>query len=1707
MSSAVKLIFKRSSILGKRPTGDNLTAGEIGLNTNPTEPGLYFEVNDGSVVKVGPTAYLPQQPTPTPSRGELWVDGDINTLSVGTDLNQWKKVAAPFLGGTNGLTVFVGPDYEFATDSLANDGQTIPFVTINRAVIEVTKQIIIDRATGVSTGNNRYLIVLAPGRHCVVNAPGVTPANFSYDLSLQTTQVTQDVLSSFNPAEVGSLVIPRGVSIIGMDLKKCEIHPTYVPTYTHPSFPDAENYRQQTAGDNGFDGPVYSNQPLSSIFRWSGNTYLSNFTCLDKIEARTVVQIQKQVTTQYAVFKTAGASGLNLNDFVQIDYLSSTGQAGSTFASGSYYVSPIDSFSFLVSPNPWPPVSAVAQPILFSQFSNLLTIGGTGKLIVSNIYPYFVPVGSENYEASNYSHHRLSVIKNASKVQLDDYYIKVQKAFPNVFGGQVNTEIASLPEYEIVAPAAALYPNNLSTNSTDNSSPYENMVNHRSDYGMAHGDYDGDLVTGFKSVIINSATAVLLQKDPVAYEVYQTSTQNWATLCTIIQEQPAYSTRNLTQIPTAPQLEFLNTAKIPDIRYYYQTLTYSPTGAAPFYSIGLPDPENDFRHFGFRLSGANSFMQAQSTYSIGAAIGVWAKGGSIISLTNATTNFGSVAFQAEGFSGIGTLGGADEINKNFLQTGLVRPLALTNVQAEADSQKKILSLGSRVQFVGIDSASPSVQLIYLTAPFDPASILPYSLKPGSAVFLTDGICTYRAFFVTDGSPTCILSGNASENPYSTGGGVLRVRLTDSTIPGSDPADVANSLAYLDAPYIRRFIDPRAQTQRCYGLNVANSAVSAQAPQQGYVLRLNQTGQNLSSIIKRNFQFDPGQYGGYSQIFTVNEVETLSYTNSVNFNNKISDSAQSTNYTVILSLTDAGGGWLESIYTIPFGQIPYNVPTGTYQTYQDKNYFAVENNIWSALYYQTNFSVDNGPTKVTPNKFDSTYVLSSVLERSEPLEDTWQGRYDLIPNILDATYRYYVLNEDVNGDPIPAAYEVPDSYKLANPVSYFRGATLPPTEYAGEFVYDDDDGTSSLGVIFTRSPIGALTTTTVAPSSQVQPYVPMSAPWSSTPTFGQPATMLLQVLSLRSVPNPKEDISVLRLTHPSTSAIEYVRVISIVAANVLVLRNYYPAYFNPLGSTSSALSGWRYIGQPGQPSPAPGIPVPPLIWPSGTALIPCESTQFPEPLTYDPSWSVTKNATARYYELMGFSFSSLKNYFVPQNQGNRLLLNTSIPLSPVGGYATANGPYPVEFNSPSIIAANTHTWQYCGYFDYSRGLPKNQVNLLSRKLSYDFLSTSTFGGKMNIVGSDTSTGDIVFGGSLREAITGNYFINETPLVNFSDKTLYQSPPVIEQPSSVLVYSTDDISGQFDGILTTFELTRGGYIIPAGQLSTLGTFVFLGGVTQAPSVAYQIPDVAGGAIPFIQFSEPPLAGTSCDIRIVTSEDESQTLEVVAFNQTPAFDGSTSSFVLSPDELTLTNLNSFVFVGGVEQNPAGLYQANWSYSLSETGGVLTLSFLGGTPESGSVSDIRGILSGAKYRPSGIRSVFVNSVDDISALFDGASVTFPLTVEGRPLDPTVVNAQNMFVSLGGVMQLPIASEGSPLAGLAYIVAFNTVAEEFQITFASPPQFGTTCNIRVITGIGNEFITCPLPFGAGEIPLVLGPGITVNPEGQIIDIDSGLIS
>jgi hypothetical protein len=490
--------------------------------------------------------------------------------------------------------------------------------------------------------------------------------------------------------------------------------------------------------------------------------------------------------------------------------------------------------------------------------------------------------------------------------------------------------------------------------------------------------------------------------------------------------------------------------------------------------------------------------------------------------------------------------------------------------------------------------------------------------------------------------------------------------------------------------------------------------------------------------------------------------------------------------------------------------------------------------------------------------------------------------------------------------------------------------------------------------------------------------------------------------------------------------------------------------------------------------------------------------------YDPDWAVTKATMFRFFELMGYSRNLIAPYLIPQYSGERLLLNASLPLSPINGYANSTAAWPIEFNNPSAIIANTHTWQYAGYFDYSRGLPKYQVNEISKKLSYDYLSTTAWGGRLTVMGAN-ETGQLVFLGPIKEAITGQFYETETPLSYSTNRQVYVSPEPTVLPNPVLVYSIDDISGDFDGSTTVFPLTRGTYPVPSSQLSTYGVFVFLGGVVQKPNEAYFVQgEAAGVAVPQIVFTEAPQAGTSCDIRIVTSDDDNDTLEILPFTLGPNFDGIQTSFSVSPNVSTLTNLNSFLFLGGVEQNPSGINQTSAAYTIDSSSGASTLSFIGGSPQAGTTLDLRGVLSGARYRNALVSTVFVSSVDDIAPLFNNTQRTFSLEIDGVPLDPTKVNAQNMFVSLGGVMQVPVSQSGDPLAGLAYTVAVNSVSKVLEITFAVPPAIGTTCNIRVITS--DEFLTCPIPPELLNDDLKEGPGILVNSKNQIIEIDSGLI-
>ena len=140
-----------------------------------------------------------------------------------------------------------------------------PFKTINRAVIEAG--IITSKSYWDNANIQDYQlvsIILAPGVHTAYNGPGndtVTSANFPDWVS--GDEVPAVTLQQFNPAE-GGIILPRGVSLCSLDLRKCTIRPDYVPA----------------AANEAYTGSSPNNR--TAIFRLTGQCYAFGFTLRDK---------------------------------------------------------------------------------------------------------------------------------------------------------------------------------------------------------------------------------------------------------------------------------------------------------------------------------------------------------------------------------------------------------------------------------------------------------------------------------------------------------------------------------------------------------------------------------------------------------------------------------------------------------------------------------------------------------------------------------------------------------------------------------------------------------------------------------------------------------------------------------------------------------------------------------------------------------------------------------------------------------------------------------------------------------------------------------------------------------------------------------------------------------------------------------------------------------------------------------------------------------------------------------------------------------------------------------------------------------------------------------------------------------------------------------------------------------------------------------
>ena len=115
--SATQIQLLRSSIFNCRPDPAQLLPGQPAINTNATQPGLFFTDSNGALVKVGPCTVSKIPPNTDPAgspgltKGELWFDTNRQSLEV-WDGVEWRDADPSEIGYARCIIQPTAPDPE-----------------------------------------------------------------------------------------------------------------------------------------------------------------------------------------------------------------------------------------------------------------------------------------------------------------------------------------------------------------------------------------------------------------------------------------------------------------------------------------------------------------------------------------------------------------------------------------------------------------------------------------------------------------------------------------------------------------------------------------------------------------------------------------------------------------------------------------------------------------------------------------------------------------------------------------------------------------------------------------------------------------------------------------------------------------------------------------------------------------------------------------------------------------------------------------------------------------------------------------------------------------------------------------------------------------------------------------------------------------------------------------------------------------------------------------------------------------------------------------------------------------------------------------------------------------------------------------------------------------------------------------------------------
>jgi len=135
--------------------------------------------------------------------------------------------------------------------------------------------------------------------------------------------------------------------------------------------------------------------------------------------------------------------------------------------------------------------------------------------------------------------------------------------------------------------------------------------------------------------------------------------------------------------------------------------------------------------------------------------------------------------------------------------------------------------------------------------------------------------------------------------------------------------------------------------------------------------------------------------------------------------------------------------------------------------------------------------------------------------------------------------------------------------------------------------------------------------------------------------------------------------------------------------------------------------------------------------------------FADPIYISPLFNNSSMAVSRFLKLLGYSLTDIATVLQPQRWSERNLSVNNLGMTLSGeGYALAAGAWPVEFNVQSTILSVAMNWEWCGYLNYTKGLPLYQGSSLPLRQRFDAVVSEAWGGQVSANGI-TETGETVF----------------------------------------------------------------------------------------------------------------------------------------------------------------------------------------------------------------------------------------------------------------------------------------------------------------------------------------------------------------------------